>query len=195
MDIDLEVPELPPEAEARLSALIAEQQARRVEEDDAARAKRSLWLSHHWPDEYERCAVVGGRHVCRRCLVLYPIALVVMALSLAGFAPWPEAYDVGFIWLLCVPATLDFMAEKLLGVDYSARRQIVVTALVALAFGRGLAHEIDDRWSWYFWGPVLAFCSTWFAAALYRAQRTMFEQALEASRLDGDFAERSNAPD
>ena len=135
VDIDLEVPELPPEAEARLSALIAEQQARRVEEDDAARAKRSLWLSHHWPDEYERCAVVGGRHVCRRCLVLYPIALVVMALSLAGFAPWPEAYDVWFIWLLCVPATLDFMAEKLLGVDYSARRQIVVTALVALAFG------------------------------------------------------------
>ena len=73
---------------------------------------------------------------------------------------------------------------------HSARRQIVVTALVALAFGRGLAHEIDDRWSWYFWGPGLVFCSTWFAAALYRAQRNMFEQALESSRRDGEFAAR-----
>ena len=58
------------------------------------------------------------------------------------------------------------MAEKLPGTPYSARRQIVVTALVALAIGRGLAYEIDDRWSWNFWGPVLVFGSTWFAAAV-----------------------------
>ncbi|HET6663331.1 MAG TPA: hypothetical protein VFG94_03700, partial [Acidimicrobiales bacterium] len=35
-----------------------------------------LSLSHHWPDEYDRCVTVGGRKVCRRCLVLYPTALV-----------------------------------------------------------------------------------------------------------------------
>ncbi len=190
MDSDVEVPELPPEAEARLTALIAEQRARRAGEDDAERARKALWRTHHWPDEYHRCAVVGGRHVCRRCLVLYPIALTVMAVSLAGFQPWPERLDLWFIWLLCVPATLDFLAEKILGTPYSAGRQIVGTAMVALAFGRGLAIEIDDRWSWPFWGPVLAYCSIWFAAALHRAQRTMFEQALEASVAEGDFSER-----
>ena len=71
----------------------------------------------------------------------------------------------------------------------------MVTALVALAFGRGLAIEIDDRWSWAFWGPVLVFCSIWFAAALHRAQRTMFEQALEASLADGDLAPAPDDPD
>lgn len=186
--MDVDVPALPAEAEARLQALIADQKERRAEEDRARRARRDLWISHHWPDEYHRCATVGGRHVCRRCLVLYPIALAVMALALAGWQPWPASLDLWFIWGLCIPATLDFMAEKLFDVDYSARRQVMVTALVALALGRGLAYEIDDRWSWNFWGPVLVFGSTWFAAALYRAQRTMFEQALEASRRDGEFA-------
>ena len=39
-------------------------------------ADTPMWLSHHWPSDYDRCAVVAGRHVCRRCLVLYPLALV-----------------------------------------------------------------------------------------------------------------------
>ena len=184
------IPELPPEAEAELQALMAQQRTRREAEDQARAARKNLWLTHHWPGEYERCAVVGRRHVCRRCLVLYPIALAVAIASLGGLPPWPERLDVWFIWLLCVPATLDFLAEKLLTVPYSPRRQVVVTALVAVAFGRGLAHEIDDRWSGLFWGPVLVFGGIWFAAALFRAQRTTFEQALEASLEHGDFADQ-----
>ncbi len=186
--MDGEVPQLPPEAEARLQALIAEQQARREAEEDAARARRRLWLAHHWPGEYERCAVIGGRHVCRRCLVLYPIAIAVMIASLAGLAPWPERFDVWFIWLLCVPATVEFLAEKLRGSAYSPARQVVVTALVAVALGRGLAHEIDDRWSWLFWGPVLVYGAIWFAAAVIETQRRVFQEALEASRRSGDMA-------
>lgn len=172
---------LPPEAEAELQALIAAQQARRDDEEAARRAKRSMWLSHHWPEEYHRCAVIGGRHVCRRCLVLYPIALAVLFASLAGFQPWPSRLDVWFIWLLCIPATIDFLAEKLARVDYHPTRQIVVTALTALALGRGLGHELDDRWSWLFWGPVLVFGGIWFAAAVAHVQRKMFADALAAS--------------
>lgn len=197
--------ELPPEAEAKLQALIAEQQERRVQEERDARAKRNLWFTHHWPDEYERCAVVGGRHVCRRCLVLYPIAIAVMIASLAGLPPWPERLDAWFIWLLCIPATLDFLAEKVLDARYDPRRQVAVTALVAVALGRGLAHEIDDRWSWLFWGPVLVFGGIWFVAAVMKAQRTMFADALERSLaqrgaeasgddLDGPEAEGGGRP-
>ena len=172
---------LPPEAEAELQALIASQEARRADEAAARRAKRTMWLSHHWPEEYDRCTVVRGRHVCRRCLVLYPIAVAVLIASFAGMQPWPERLDVWFIWLLCIPATLEFLAEKLANVDYNPTRQIVVTALTALALGRGLAYELDDRWSWLFWGPVLVYGGIWFAAAVANMQRKMFEGALAAS--------------
>lgn len=30
-------------------------------------ADTPLWLSHHWPGEYDRCAMVARRHICRRC--------------------------------------------------------------------------------------------------------------------------------
>ena len=44
-----------------------------------------MWLSHHWPSGYDRCTVIAGRHVCRRCLVLYPVALVAgVAAGLVG---------------------------------------------------------------------------------------------------------------
>lgn len=173
--------ELPPEAEAKLRALQAKQSERRAAEAADRRARRGLWLTHHWPDEYDRCAVVGGRHVCRRCLTLYPIAIAVAIAGLAGFAPWPESIDVWMIWLLCIPATIEFLAEKLLDVLYNPRRQIAVTALVGLALGRGLSYEIDDRWSWEFWGPVLVFCTIWFVAAAVKAQRHYFSNALEHS--------------
>lgn len=173
--------ELPPEAEERLRQLRAAQAARREQEDAERRARRGLWLSHHWPDEHHRCATVGGRPVCRRCLTLYPIALVTAAAGLAGFVPWPDAADVWLIWLLCVPATLEFLLEKLRGVPYHPARQIAVTALVGVALGRGLALEIDDRWSWSFWGPVIVFGAIWFTAALVEAQRRHFARALETS--------------
>ncbi len=186
------LPELPPEAEARMQALLADQRARRATEDSAIRARKQLWLTHHWPNEYERCVTVGGRHVCRRCLVLYPVALAVLFLSASGFHLWPESLDVWVIWLSCLPATADFMAEKLFDTPYNPRRQVLVTAMVALGVGRGLHYEIQDRWSWLFWGPVLVFGGLWFAAAVFRAQRSMFAAALEASRASGDFAEASD---
>lgn len=175
------IPELPPEAEAKLQALIAEQNQRRCDEDGARRERRQLWLSHHWSGEYDRCTIIAGRHVCRRCLVLYPIALTVLAVSFFGLQPWPENLDPWFIWLLSIPATLEFLAEKLRDVSYNPTRQVVVTVLVALAVGRGFAHEFDDQWSWLFWGPVLVFGGIWFAAAVTKVQRSMFQDALEAS--------------
>ena len=173
--------DLPPEAEARLRQLQAVQKIRRDAEARERQSRRALWLSHHWQDEYDRCAVIAGHHVCRRCLVLYPVAIAVLIASYAGVTPWPESLDRWFIWLLCIPATFDFLAEKLAGVPYNAWRQTIVTALVALALGRGLRYEIDDRWSWNFWGPVLVFGTIWFVAAVYLAQQSMMQKALNVS--------------
>jgi len=136
------------------------------------RSHGAMWRTHHHHDQYDRCVMIRGRHVCRRCITLYPTSLAVAALSLAGVVLWPVQYDLWLIWGLCLPATMDFVLEQAGVVRYSARRQVWVTALVALALGRGFAYELDTRWSWEFWGPVLAFGFVWFMAALVGNRRT-----------------------
>ena len=172
-----------------MAALLTEQRRVRAEEDARHDARRHLWLTHHWLDEYHRCAVVAGRHVCRRCLALYPLALAVVAVLASGIVAWPAALDPWLVWVLCVPATVEFLAEKLAGVAYDARRQTIVTLAVAVALGRGLALELDGRWSPTFWGPVIVFGTIWFLAAASAARRSLFEAALEASRRDAERAD------
>ena len=66
--------------EQRLASMAASERDRR--------ARRDMWLAHHWPAHYgERCVRVGRRHVCRRCAALYPVGLVVAILSAAGYPP------------------------------------------------------------------------------------------------------------
>jgi hypothetical protein len=115
-----------------------------------------LWLSHHWPEDYGRCAVVGGRHVCRRCLVLYPVAIVVMAASLAG-ARLPGPAEVVAMAVLPLPALVDFALEHLGRTPPSSRRLVAVTVPLGvglgIAFGRYLRAP-GDPW---FWGVVVLY--------------------------------------
>lgn len=164
-----------PAAQARFDAVVQ----RIAERDGERRANREMWHAHHWPDEYDRCVLIAGRHVCRRCLTLYPAAIAVAVLSLGGVVLWPDRLDLWFIWGLCLPATIDFVLEQLGLIRYSARRQVMTTALLAPALGRGIGHELDQTWSWEFWGPVFTFCTIWFVATLVGRQR----------------AERRRAPD
>ncbi|MDG1366499.1 MAG: hypothetical protein P8P85_05520, partial [Acidimicrobiales bacterium] len=46
------------------------------------------------------------------------------------------------------------------------RWQIITTALLAPALGRGTGHQLAQMWSWAFWELVFAFCTIWFVAAL-----------------------------
>ncbi len=138
----------------------------------AEESRRAMWRTHHRHDQYDRCVTIRGRRVCRRCITLYPTSLVVAALSLAGVVLWPVQYDLWLIWGLCLPGTLDFVLEQTGVVRYSARRQVWVTLLVALALGRGFAYEIQSRWSWEFWGPVLVFSTAWFVAAVVGSRRS-----------------------
>ena len=62
------------------------------------------------------------------------------------------------------------MLEQLGAIRYSARRQVITTALLAPALGRGMGHELADTWSWEFWGPVLTFCTIWFIATTVARQ-------------------------
>ena len=134
--------------------------------DAHERARREMWLAHHWPAHYERCVVIAGRHVCRRCLALYPLTLVVAFAAVGGLLLWPRRFDPELIWLLSIPGTIEYVAEQLGVLRYRARRQFVATALTAIPLGRGMSYEFDHRWSWYFWGPLLVFGTIWFAATI-----------------------------
>ncbi|NNE74774.1 MAG: hypothetical protein HKN26_13995 [Acidimicrobiales bacterium] len=145
---------------------------REIEERKSQEQLRSgLWLSHHHSDQLDRCAVIGGRHVCRRCLWFYPIAITVAVIGLAGGLLWPDRLDWWVIMGLSSIATAEFVAEQLGLVEYSPRRQIVATAAAALAFGRALGLEIADRWQPKFWLPIAVFGAIWLAAALINSRR------------------------
>ena len=114
---------------------------------------------------------------CRRCLALYPLALAVAFAALAGVLLWPRRFDPELIWLLSIPGTLEYVAEQLGVLRYRARRQIVATALTAIALGRGMSYELDHRWSWYFWGPLLVFGTIWFVSTII-GRRTQSQRRL-----------------
>ena len=96
----------------------------------------SLILSHHRPNQYDRCIKIGRHHVCRRCAVLYPLAFAVAIASLFGLH-WPETWDRALLYLLPLPVTLEFVIERFGGVRYRPCRQVALTLLAAPAFGRG----------------------------------------------------------
>lgn len=115
-----------------------------------------MWLSHHWPDEYDRCVRVGHRHVCRRCLWFWPACLTTMLLALGGLR-WPTALDPWLVALLPVPVVVEWWGEHLGLIRYSAARQVPLTLLAAPAVGVGLARYLDRPGDVLFWAVVAAY--------------------------------------
>lgn len=153
-----------------------------------------VW-SHHWPDQHDRCVHVGDRWVCRRCLVLYPVALAVLLLSLLG-ASWPVRFDTIALFTLPFPMVLDFVGEQLGLVRYSPRRQMIVTALSAPALGRSLGRYLDhqgDRRFWsmtLFYGGICGFVLLCRHIRDSRLQRQRAQVALAADPRTAGFADR-----
>ena len=106
-------------------------------------------LSHHLPHEHDRCVVIGNHRVCRRCVVLYPIAFAVMFLPL-GSVGWPESFDPILLLILPVPVAIEYIAEQLGGLRYNARRQVLLTMVAAPALGTGLARHIVSPFETWF---------------------------------------------
>ena len=151
---------------ADVDEAFAEVAERRSQEAEHQRAWKSLWLAHHWPHRYERCMVIGGRHVCRRCFWFYSIAFLTLAASPLGLSPWPPAWDGVLVWVLSVPATVEFIGGEFGAWKYDARRQVIVTSILGLAVGRGFAVELANEGSFTFWGPAIVFGLLWFFVGL-----------------------------
>ncbi len=130
-----------------------------------------LWLSHHYPEQYDRCALVGAKHVCRRCLALYPLSFLVLAAAVAGLA-WPEAWDGWILVVLPIPAVIEFVLEQLGLISYSAVRTWIVTVPLAVALGGGFVRYVDAPGDPLFWGVVLGYGVICGLSVLWRWTRT-----------------------
>jgi len=130
-----------------------------------------LWLAHHYPDDYDRCVVIGRAHVCRRCLALYPVAFAVMALALAGVR-WPRAIDPWLLIALPVPSVIEFVLEHLGVVGYQPRRQVLLTIPLAFALGVGFARYLHRPTDPLFWGVVVGYAGICLAATIVGARRS-----------------------
>ena len=111
----------------------------------AWRRTRPYLLSHHEPDEWDRCyaPTVSGRqfHVCARCAGIYPgIAIGVIA----GLLGRTDA-DLGIITLTPLPALVDWLATT--DTDRRGHNAVrtITGGLLGYGYGRGLARLVHSR--------------------------------------------------
>lgn len=124
-----------------------------------------IWLAHHWPDQYDRCVVVAGRHVCRRCLVMYPVAFVVAALSVGGLqlaSPWSQLALV----VLPLPALVEFVGEHRRAWGHRPGRQAAFAGLQGLGMGVGFGRYLEDPADPWFWAVGITYSAVALVAAL-----------------------------
>lgn len=126
-----------------------------------------LWLSHHWPDDYDRCTVVGRRHVCRRCLVLYPVAIGVALLSL-GLGVSDAGWAAVLFVLLPLPALGEVVAEQIGWLAPSPRRLVALTIPLGVGLGFGFARYLESPGDLLFWSVAIGYALVGLVALVLR---------------------------
>lgn len=132
-----------------------------------------MWLSHHWPEHQDRCFVIGRRHVCRRCAVLYP--LVVLAAAVAVTLDPPRTLALALMWTLPVPMTLEWVAEHRGAIRYSPARQAALSAIAAVGLGVALAAHLVQPFDPDALAPVATHATICAVSAVLAARRRASE--------------------
>ena len=141
-----------------------------IHEDDPPVADTPMWLSHHWPSGYDRCAVIRGKHVCRRCLVLYPVAFVTgVAISIGSW--WDHSWDAWVLWLGPLPGVVEFVLDNLGMIRYSPVRQMVLSAGGAVAAGVGYTRYLDHLTDGLVWSVVAVYTTVCVVAVVVGSRR------------------------
>ena len=139
--------------------------------EDEAYGDTPMWLSHHWPDDYDRCIRIRGRHVCRRCAVLYPVSLIAAAVfGLVG--SWPASLETWLLWLLPLPAVIEFVAEQLGIVRHSPTRLIALSIPLGIACGQLYVRYLSDLGDGLVWAVVGVYGGICLASLLLRTFRS-----------------------
>ena len=146
-----------------------------------------LWLSHHAPADLDRCVTIGGHHVCRRCLLLWPLTFAVLVLAGAGIR-WPRGADGLLLVLLPLPAVAEFVFEHAGRWGYRPGRQAAFTALLAGALGVGLDRYLHHPGDALWWTVTLVYGVVCAGAAL-AAQRRATATRIPGARIPGRAAD------
>lgn len=121
------------------------------------------------------------------------VAAMVAVAAGIGAEALPEGWREAWLWLLPLPGAVDYTAEAFGQWRYSARRQVLVTALQAVGGGAGLAWEVAAPATVSFWSASLfygisglvvtglgwQFRAQHRATAAYRAALDLAESRLE----------------
>ena len=97
-----------------------------------------FWLSHHPPEELDRCYRVAGVHLCARCLGTYPVMFLAMAAQIALRAPLAHPLDVAGCVALVLPATLDWAYGRFHPHRFPNAWRTATGILLGLGLGRSL---------------------------------------------------------
>jgi uncharacterized membrane protein len=97
-----------------------------------------FWLSHHHPDEFDRCYRVGPLHVCARCLGTYPVLFTAIAVQFALAVPLAHPWDVPLGLALVAPATVDWALGRFDPHRFSNPWRTFTGVLLGLGLGRSL---------------------------------------------------------
>jgi hypothetical protein len=124
-----------------------------------------LWLSHHDPPGYDRCVLIGGRRVCRRCLVLYPVTFAVLLVARAA-GGWSGLSEALALVLLPLPAVVEFVLEHLRLTGYQPARQVAVTVPLAVGLAAGFDRYLDRHTDPLFWATVVVYGGVCLGAAV-----------------------------
>lgn len=111
-----------------------------------------FWLSHHGPDELDRCYHVGAFHVCARCLGTYPVLLLAIVLQARLRAPLSWSWDLAFCVAMVLPATLDWAYGRFFPHRFSNLWRSFTGALLGIGLGRSLFIHFQQPWP----APLLA---------------------------------------
>ena len=130
-----------------------------------------LALAHHWPSENDRCTKIGTHYVCRRCVVLWPIALA-SGLIFAMLATGSFSRSTTLLVALCLPACVDFCLDNLAAIKYSPLRMQLLSIPLALGVGLGFARYFRNPSDASFWIVGIAFSAICGACALFGAHQS-----------------------
>lgn len=122
-----------------------------------------LWLTHHHGTR--RCAKVAGHLVCRRCLVLYPtvVATSILAVIVRGDS---VRSAIPAIWMLLMPMVIEWTLEHSGRIEYSPRRQTVVSVAAGIGGGLALSIHAFDPFNLSATLPIAATATACLASAL-----------------------------
>lgn len=149
----------------------------------------ALWYTHHHDDQLDRCVVVGGHAVCRRCLVLYPITLVLAGVILAGW--WlPTWTDLWIVVLGPLPMTVEWVGEHVGGWPYRPRRHLFIATTAGIASGVALGRHLGDAFPPAITAVMVTYAVIFLCSAWWGSRRRPVDEGDWEAEFERAEAER-----